>query len=149
MTVEAEKARAARWFEELRDRLTGALEAVEDEHAARRGQGTAGRFERRAWSREGGGGGVMAILKGQVFEKAGVNVSTVHGEFSPELRAQIPGAGRPGQGPTTPSTFPGQNPGPGANGSNTPSGTRAPENFPSKIDDRQFARDAAIASLRR
>jgi putative membrane protein len=63
------------------------------------------------------------------------------------LRAQIPRGGGPGQGPTTPATFPGQNPGPGANGSNTPTGTRAPENFPSKIVDRQFARDAAIAGL--
>ena len=63
------------------------------------------------------------------------------------LRAQIPRAGGPGQGPTTPSTFPGQNPSPGATGSNTPIGTSAPENFPSKIDDRQFAREAAIASL--
>lgn len=56
------------------------------------------------------------------------------------LRAQARGAGGPqGQGPTTPSTFPGQNPSPGATGT--------PENFPSKIDDRQFARDAAIAGL--
>ena len=92
MSAEAQKSRAARWFEELRDRLTAALEAIEDEYVARQGTGTAGRFERRAWEREGGGGGVMAILKGAVFEKAGVNVSTVHGEFSPEFRAQIPGA---------------------------------------------------------
>ena len=92
MTADAQKARAARWFEELRDRLTAALEAIEDEYAARHGEGAAGRFERRAWEREGGGGGVMALLKGGVFEKAGVNVSTVHGEFSPEFRAQIPGA---------------------------------------------------------
>ena len=64
------------------------------------------------------------------------------------LRAQIPGAGGlPGQGPTTPSTFPGQNPSPGATGSNPPIGAGAPENFPSKIDDRQFTRDAAIAGL--
>jgi len=92
MTAEAQKARAAQWFEDLRDRLTAALEAIEEEHEARSGAGVAARFERRAWSREGGGGGVMAILKGRVFEKAGVNVSTVHGEFSPEFRAQIPGA---------------------------------------------------------
>ena len=64
------------------------------------------------------------------------------------LRAQFPGAGSiPGQGPTTPSTFPGQRPSPDATGSNAPNGTGAPQNFPSRIDDRQFARDAAIAGL--
>ena len=92
MTAEAQKARAARWFEDLRDKLTGALEAIEAEHAARTGASAGRWFHRRAWTREGGGGGVMAILKGGVFEKAGVNVSTVHGEFSPEFRGQIPGA---------------------------------------------------------
>ena len=91
MSAEAQKSWASQWFDTLRDRLTAALEAVEDEYAAARG-GSAGRFERRAWEREGGGGGVMALLKGQVFEKAGVNVSTVHGEFSAEFRKQIPGA---------------------------------------------------------
>jgi putative membrane protein len=64
------------------------------------------------------------------------------------LRAQIPGAGGlPGQGPTTPSTFPGQNPSPGATGPNTRGSAGTTENFPSKIDDRQFVRDAAIAGL--
>jgi len=92
VTAEAQKARAEAWFETLRDRLTAALEAIENEHAAAPGEGPAGRFERKAWSREGGGGGVMALLKGRAFEKAGVNVSTVHGEFSPEFRGQIPGA---------------------------------------------------------
>src|ERR1700676_1276001 len=92
MTAEAQKGRAARRFEELRDRLTAALEAIEAEHAPRTGASAGRRFQRRAWTREGGGGGVMAMLKGGVFEKAGVNVSTVHGEFSPEFRGQIPGA---------------------------------------------------------
>jgi len=93
MTEEAQRARAIAWFESLRDRLAAALEGVEDELADEHPEGgPAGRFERKSWVRSGGGGGTMAILRGRVFEKAGVNVSTVHGEFSPEFRAQIPGA---------------------------------------------------------
>jgi coproporphyrinogen III oxidase len=88
MSDETQKQEARRWFEALRDRICAALEAIEDEFDP----GEKQRFVRKPWTREGGDGGTMAMLKGRVFEKAGVNVSTVMGEFSPEFRSQIPGA---------------------------------------------------------
>jgi len=91
---ETGKDRARSWFETLRDRMLARLEALED--AAEGAPGCkgqeAGRFTRKAWTREDGGGGVMSMMSGRVFEKAGCHTSTVHGEFPKEFAGQIPGA---------------------------------------------------------
>lgn len=97
-SLDARKSAARDWFEGLRTRICAAFEAIERE------AGSDAAFDYIAWDREGagitpgpiesggGGGGVRAVMKGRVFEKVGVNVSTVGGEFAPDFAASIHGA---------------------------------------------------------
>lgn len=92
LMMDAQQQAARSWFESLRDRICASFEAIEAE------AGSDARFAFTPWNRENdpeakGGGGVQGLMKGRVFEKVGVNVSTVGGAFSPEFAKTIHGAG--------------------------------------------------------
>lgn len=92
MTEWTEQTQQARqWFENLRDRICAEFERIE------RDAGSHAAFDYTDWQREeegneNPGGGTRGVMKGQVFEKVGVNVSTVHGSFAPAFAASIHGA---------------------------------------------------------
>ena len=87
---ETEKQTSLKWFRDLRDNIVKTFEQIENEARSDSILPEA-KFERKNWVRDGGGGGEISIMRGHIFEKVGVNISTVYGELSEEFRSNIPG----------------------------------------------------------
>jgi coproporphyrinogen III oxidase len=90
MDLDTKKQQATEWFRQLRNDICQEFELIEKESGSNK------RFQRTPWQKEEGaltqGGGEMSLMRGEVFEKVGVNISTVHGEFSEKFRKEMPGA---------------------------------------------------------
>ena len=80
ISIEDKKKLTSSWFQNLQNKMISSFESLDTK-----------KFQKKTWDRPGGGGGIMAIMKGEVFEKVGVNSSVVHGKFSDEFRKKIPG----------------------------------------------------------
>lgn len=106
--LETRKRQAVQWFETLRNNICAAFEQIEHDHTPPNSDLPAGKFARKSWQRHDGnenersksgdgGGGTMALMRGRVFEKVGVNISEVFGTFSAKFRSEIPGASADGK----------------------------------------------------
>lgn len=90
MTMVNKRLITQEWFTSLRDQICSSFETIEAEYSVAKSL-PAGKFMRSPWKRPDGGGGEMSVMRGSLFEKVGVNISTVYGEFAPEFANQIPG----------------------------------------------------------
>ena len=90
-----EKKDVENWFRDLRDSICNSFEEIERNHQNSLIKKKPGKFIKKKWhrlkSKTKGGGGEMAIMKGRIFEKVGVNISTVYGKFPKDFKNQIPG----------------------------------------------------------
>ena len=82
MDIQEKKDLAQKWFRSLRDKFCYSFEEIEKNKFS---------FERKSWPHKHSGGGEMSIMKGEVFEKVGVNISTVSGIFEDDFRNQVKG----------------------------------------------------------
>ena len=95
--MDNKKCQTKKWFKDLCNLICAEFEAIELEGGAGSKKLRPGKFKQKNWyrsdsSQSQGGGGIMSVLHGRVFEKVGVNISTVHGAFTPEFQKEIPGA---------------------------------------------------------
>ena len=92
--IDKKKILAEKWFVNLRDQICNNFAKIEcnykiNNNFEKVSEVKSPIFKQKKWDRDGGGGGVISIMKGDVFEKVGVNISTVYGKFSDKFKSQI------------------------------------------------------------
>ena len=97
--TEKQKIITKEWFEELRDQTISIFLDIENNNSKsiKKNKFSFKKWKRKSSSTQDNGGGTMGIMYGDIFEKVGVNVSTVHGKFNNKFKKQIPGADKTGK----------------------------------------------------